>query len=322
MMALALELYYATTRQERAALCEQSLAMARRLGDQQLLLDILLAMPLGIWSPATADLRYELTDEAVALAREIGDGVGLATALALRATATSESGRIAELFTALAEAREQAEKERQLFAQLFLDGLEIPWRAMRDEFDAVHTLTAHMVTMHERTGVPQTGDALVGAFLMDLMWSEQNDTLVTIADQVGGVQVMPVDGPLAAILGRAGRLEEARERLSRPDLELSADWWFSLLSLPLTAEAAMRTGMTDLAALAYERLVPFAGLPAAGGSGTVAGVVDFYLAMAAHATGERDLAVRHADEAIRVCTEWEIPLAAAWFTRVRDQFGF
>jgi hypothetical protein len=322
MMALATELYYASTAQEREALCEQALAMARRLDDPRLLLDTLLAMPLGVWSPATAELRRDLTAEAADLARALDDGVGLATALALRATAVSEAGRVHELHPLISEAREQAEKERQLFAQLFLDGLEIPWRAMRGEFDDVRRLTAHMVAMHERTGVPQTGDALVGAFLMDLLWSDQNEALLSMTDDVSAVSVMPIEGSVAAILGRAGRLEEAREWLSRPTLVLSAEWWFSLLSLSMTAEAALRASLPDLAAVVYERLAPYAGRPAAGGSGTIAGVVDFFLAEAALATGERDLATRHADDAERLCAEWEIPLAASWFARVREEFSF
>ena len=36
-------------------------------------------------------------------------------------------------------------------------------------------LTADMVAMAERIGVPQTGDALLGAFLMDLLWSDETD---------------------------------------------------------------------------------------------------------------------------------------------------
>ncbi len=322
MVALATEIYYASAVGERVALCEQALEMARRVDDPRLLLDTLLAVPLSLWSPASADQRFELTGEAAELARELGDGIALATALALHASAASESGRVVGLLDLAAEAREQAVKERQLFAQLFLDGLEIPWLAMRGDWDRVHALIADMVVMHERVDVPQTGDALVGAFLMDLLWGKEPDALLAVVDQVAEVKVMPVEASVALILARGGRLDEARERLRSVGAELSPDWWFSLLTLGQAAEAAMLTGDPDLAAESYERLAPFAGRPAAGGSGTVIGVVDFFLAMAAHATGERDLATRHADDAVRLCTEWEIPLAASWFARVREEHGF
>jgi hypothetical protein len=47
-----------------------------------------------------------------------------------------------------------------------------------------------------------------------------------------------------------------------------------------------------------------------------------FLAMAAAATGERDLATRHAQDAARLCEEWRIPLAAQWFAEVRESFDF
>ena len=126
------------------------------------------------------------------------------------------------------------------------------------------------------------------------------------------------------MLARGGRLDEAREQLDTlRRRSCRADWWFSLLTLSMAAEAAMRTGCPEVAATAYEAAgaVRRAARPPAA-PGTVVGVVDHFLAMAAHATGERDLATRHADDAVRLCAEWEIPLAASWFARVREELGF
>lgn len=322
MIALANEIYYTSSVREREALCDEALAMARRLGDDSMLLHTLLAAPLGIWSPASADLRFQILGEAADLARKLRDESSLATALCLRASSASESGRVAEMYPLIDEAREIATRERLLFAQLFLDGLEIAWRAMRDEFDRVQELTTHMVSIHERIGVPQSGDALIGAFLMDLLWRGRTEDLLSMTDQLAGVTVIPIHAPLAAVFGRAGRLDEAREWLLSPDLDLSPDWWFSTMTLSMAAEAAMYVGARDVAATAYDRLLRFSGMPACSGSGTVIGPVDAFLAMAAHATGQRDLASRHADEAVRLCTEWEIPLALSWFNALREQHPF
>ncbi len=321
MLALATEIYYGSSTQEREALCEQALVMARRLGDERVLLDALLAVPLSTWSPVTAEPRHALTGEAVEIARRLGDGVALTTALALHASAASETGRVAGLLDLVGSARARATRERQLFAQMFLDGLEVPWRAMRGEREQMQGVLADMVAMAERIGVPQAGDALLGAFLMDLLWGDRTDDLLAMADQVAQVQVLPVQASLALMLARGGRVDEAREHLDRCGPELSADWWFSLLTLSMAAEAALRAGVPEVAATAYERLAPFAGRPAAGGSGTIVGIVDHFLAMAAHATGERDLATRHADDADRLAAEWELPLASSWFARVREEFG-
>ncbi len=322
MLGLSNEIYYTTSALEREALCDEALAMARRLGDDRLLLDALLALPLGVWSPRTADRRFELLAEAAELAQALGDDASWATALALRASAASESGRVTEMFPLIEQARELATRERLLFAQLFLDGLEIAWRAMRDEFDQVHALTAHMISVHERIGVRQSGDAVVGALLMDLLASGRVEDLLSMTDQIEKVQVMPVQASMAAIFGRAGRPDEARTWLLADDLELSPDWWFSTMVLSMAAEAALYAELPDIAATVYDRLLPFAHMSAASGSGTMIGPVACFLALAALTTGERDLATRHADEGVRLCTEWEIPLASRWFADLRERYDF
>jgi hypothetical protein len=50
--------------------------------------------------------------------------------------------------------------------------------------------------------------------------------------------------------------------------------------------------------------------------------VDAFLAFAAMASGEREIASRHADTALELCAEWEIPLAAQWLREQRDRGGF
>ena len=116
---------------------------------------------------------------------------------------------------------------------------------------------------------------------MDLLWGEQADALLAMTDRVAQVKVLPVHASVALMLARGGRLEEARASLDRCVPELSPDWWFSLLTLSMAAEAALRAQVPEVAAVAYERLSPYAGRPAAGGSGTIVGLVDHFLAMAA-----------------------------------------
>jgi hypothetical protein len=44
--------------------------------------------------------------------------------------------------------------------------------------------------------------------------------------------------------------------------------------------------------------------------------------LAAMATGEHERATRHADTAMELCAEWEIPLVAQWLRAQRDRGGF
>ncbi|HEX6917221.1 MAG TPA: BREX system ATP-binding domain-containing protein, partial [Phycicoccus sp.] len=74
MLALAVELYYGSGTAERTALVEEGLAMARRLGDDGLLLDALLLSNSALWAPATTEHRREWVVEAVSLADRLRRG--------------------------------------------------------------------------------------------------------------------------------------------------------------------------------------------------------------------------------------------------------
>lgn len=322
MVSLASEIYYSSTHLEREALCLEAVAMARRLGEPAVLLWALLAMSLGVWRPGTARLRLETNAEAAELARELGDGVGLSTALTLQASAASELGLVDEMDELVTRARKEAAGERHLYALLVLDGLEIPWQAMRADFARVDELIADMSSIHERTSVPQSGDALMGGILMRIMWGRQVEELRSVVPELARVTVMPMDASMAGLLCRIGEIDEARAYLEGRSIDLSPHWWFSTMVTAMAAEAAAYAGLRDLGADAYAALSEFSGQPACAGSGTSLGPVDAFLAMAACATGERDLATRHAQDAARLCEEWRIPLAAQWFAEVRETFDF
>src|SRR6478609_5225682 len=85
MLALAGEIYYGSTPQEREALADEAVAMARRLDDPALVLTALVKATIGIWRGANATRRLAMTTEAAQIARDLGDAVGLVSALALRA---------------------------------------------------------------------------------------------------------------------------------------------------------------------------------------------------------------------------------------------
>ena len=322
MVGLASEIYYTSSHHERDALCTEAVTMARRLEDPHLLLWTLVTTSLGVWRPGTARLRYETNAEAAELARELGAGVDLSTALTLQASAASELGLPDEMDRLVGLARQQASAERHLYALLVLDGLEIPWLAMRGDFARVDELLGDMTSIHERTSVPQSGDALMGALWMKIVWGGQPEELRGVLPGLEMVTVMPVHASLPAVLCRVGEIEQARAYLEAHPIDLAPDWWFSTQEGAMAAEAALCTGRKDVAADAYAALSEFTGQPACAGSGTTLGPVDAFLAMAAEATGERALATRHADDAARLCEEWRIPLAGQWFADFRSKFGF
>ncbi len=326
MLALAGELYYGATAQEREALADEAVSMARRLGDPALVVDACLRATIAIWRPATAPLRLELTTTAEEVARELDDHVALASALALRAVAAGELGDVEILTACLAAGRAEADRVRHLYAYLLLDSLDTAWAAMRGRFDEVDRHIAHLFEVGEMVSIVGNEESLAGALMMQAIWQGQEtavlDGLVALTEDT----FLPLATARTAMLCRVGRLDEARDYLDgHPDEvaeALTLDTWFSTMAVCMAAETACHLGDREMAATAYEWLAPFTGRPAGAGSGTYVGPVDMFLAMAAHAAGEADLATRHADDAVERCRAWEAPLAEEWVLRERQHFGF
>jgi DNA-binding SARP family transcriptional activator len=326
MVSLAGEIYYGATPQEREALAEEAVAMARRLDDPALLVNILIRAVIAIWRGANAPQRLEMMTEAARIARDRGDAVGLVSALALRAEAAGELGEVAVLDECLAEGRAEADRIRHVYAQLVLDSIEVSWLALRGDFDAVAKRIAEMGEIGQVVTIPGAQESIAGALMMQALWQD-GEAMVLAA-----LETMPVDGlvntapPVLVILCRLGRVEDARVYLAshreHVDRALSVDTWYSPMAWSMVAEAASHLADRELAAAAYERLAGLSGQFACAGTGSAIGPVDMFLAMAAHTNGQDDLAARHADEAVAQCEAWAVPLARDWCVRERERLGF
>jgi tetratricopeptide (TPR) repeat protein len=70
---LATELYYSDRSEERVALGEQAVAMARRIGDRATLASTLSARFLTLWGPENSVQRLQIASDVVALGEEVRD---------------------------------------------------------------------------------------------------------------------------------------------------------------------------------------------------------------------------------------------------------
>ncbi|MGB0101547.1 MAG: hypothetical protein WBP61_14815, partial [Nocardioides sp.] len=326
MLALAGEIYYDSTTHEREALAEEAVAMARRLGEPELTLTASLHASIAIWRGGTARQRLELTTDAVALATELDDGLALGSAHTLRAVAAGELGDVAILDESLAAGRGVAEHLRHVYALLLLDSVEVSWAAMRGRFDTVTETIAHMLRIGETVSITGYEESVAGAFMMQMLWQGRDEEMLEGLLALTESTFLPIDTTVVAVQCRTGHLDAARAWLdAHPEgvaAGIESDTWFSPMAWSMGAEAACYLGEPELAAAAYARLIDLAGQPACAGSGTAIGPVDMFLAMAAHATGQADLAARHADRALELCATWKVPLAAEWVRRERERFGF
>ncbi|MET0489052.1 MAG: AAA family ATPase, partial [Acidimicrobiales bacterium] len=256
LLAMSTELYYRVGHEEREALADAGLEMARRLGDPELLVHACEVWVVGAWRPATAAARAAIAEEGVRLSRELGHERSYVACLTLLAVALGELGQRARQREVLALAFPEARRLHLPYALLVLETMDIPWLAMAGRIDEVDAALARVVEVTSTMRLPQAEDGITGAIGALLLWSDRADEL---AELLKGTEEgpLPVAALHAAIWCRIGRTEDARAVLdARGPLDLSADNWFSMLVWGPACEAAAGTGDPDHPTRAYHRLAP------------------------------------------------------------------
>jgi DNA-binding SARP family transcriptional activator len=322
MLALAVELYYGSSPAERAALVEEGLAMARRLRDDHLLLDVLQLAQGALWSPGTAEQRREWVVEAVDLADRLRRGQAAMVASTMHAVIAAELGRIDEHRRAAEDARARCERLRSPYGLIVLDGLQLPWEAMAGRFEEAERLLGEIVARSQRMSLPQGQDAVAGALVALRLWQGRAEEVIDVFLAYAESSPMPLSSAVAVLMLRAGHREDAVAYLAEHPVDLSGDDWQSMLTWAYAAEAALGVGDPALGAAAYARLAPYEGRSASAGSGNATGPVDAFLACAAAAVGDLRLAAHHADRAEELALAWDVPLVARWLRDQRDAVGF
>lgn len=321
MLALANELYDTVGWAERRAWADEGLAMARRLGDPRLLMHACQVGFVALWTVETATERLDLVREALALARETRSDRAVVVSATLHAAVLSELGRVEEMWPAIDVAREAAREQRILFGEMVLAGLEIPWHAMAGRLDRCEELLGHLQDLGRRMSHSNVDESLAAALLAVRLWQGRPGEMVPVLVAFDET-AYPFSASIAVYLWRAGEPDRARAVYAERGAPLDHDNDISLLAWAHAAELSLYLGEPALAAGAYGRLAPFAGLNTCAGSSFALGPVDSYLALAAAATGERELAARHADEALALAAAWDVPLVAGWLRTIREERGF
>jgi hypothetical protein len=321
LLGLANELYYGAPHAERQALVEEALTMARRIGDDALLLDACQIAFSSQWFAGTAVERLGLAEESLALAERLGSERSFVVSACLRAVVLGELGRPQEMVEAAELARREAERLRIPYGLLVIDNLLLPWLAMAGRFDECDAAFDRITAIDAQISLDAAEAATAGAHLVIETWrGDPGRAAAFLAAAEGGP--FPVTTTVVASLWRAGQEDAARAHAAAHPIVLDQENFLSLLNWGMAAEVSLHLGDRSLAVDAYERLLPYAGRSCCAGSGNHMGPVDGFLALAAAARGDRDVAAAHADDALALCHEWDIPLAAAWLRDQRARYGF
>jgi hypothetical protein len=163
--------------------------------------------------------------------------------------------------------------------------------------------------------------AAAGAYVVVATWRGDDGTAARMLQSMEGGP-FPVTTSVVAAFWRSGLEDEARAHLEAHPVDLDYEGWFAPLNWGMSALVALLLGDAALGTAARARILPHLGLSCAAGSGSFCGPLDLYAALGAAAAGDLDQARVHADEAARLCEEWEIPLAGLWLRALREQHGF
>ena len=322
LLALARELFWAPGRREAQAAAEEALAMARRSGDDHLLAVAGPTMMNNDYRPATLARRLELADESVAAARRAGDPDAEAVALFMAGVMYAEAGRTDDRERAVSQALQVAATRRLRYLQVMAAAHEVPWLALQGRFEEASQLLADVGRWAAYTAFPFRDEAVLAAHACVELWRGGAGRLVDAALSLDASSPTDMGTFLLLLLLRAGRLEEAGALLDARPVPIADDYFAASLDLAIGAEAALLLSRPGLAADVYPLLTQWPGRAAMAGTGAPLGPVDAFLALAAAAVGERDLATRHADDALRLCGAWRMGPVADWLVQLRDSYRF
>ncbi|GGM35516.1 BTAD domain-containing putative transcriptional regulator [Dactylosporangium sucinum] len=322
LLTLAGELHYADAPRERDALAEEGLAMARRIGDPELLAWAAATAFVATWQAANAEQRWHHVDEALALTEERSGGDAARThLLTFRAIVGMETGRVDEMWRDVAEARAGAERLRLLYPLVVLHHLELPWRAMQGRFAETEQLIAEADALSARTALPSREYFALSSLFVRIWQGRAGEFLPMARTMYEAAPALSIAFYLL-VLVRAGHRDEAAAVLDRSGWEPDGGSWAATSDLAIGAHAAYVARRPQFAAEVYERLAPYAGRPATAGSGGALGPVDAFLALAAAAAGEHAMAARHADDAAALAAAWDLPVVTEWLAALRADGGF
>jgi len=303
---LAIESYYAPSRDRSEALSTDAVAVARRSGDPRAVAAALNARHVALWRPDRLEERLAAADELIAVARAAGE-----PHLELQ----GRNWRAVDLFEALdiVEWRSEVRRHDALATRLRLPGYTwyTPlWAAVEAVHAGRYDDAAPLREQARREG-RRAGDRNAELFAEMLVFNEailRGDwSLMNLALFEDKIATSPAGmswrSSYAWMLAATGRPDAAREQLALVTgddlarLPFDANWPSAMAEC---AEACALLGERDVAAVVYARLLPYADRAlTAGRAVTTFGSTQRLLAGLAAALGRRDEAIRRHQAGIR-----------------------
>jgi tetratricopeptide (TPR) repeat protein len=286
--------------EDRRVHSDQAVQVARRLGDEALLAEVLSARLYVLWAPDTAQERLATSPQIIELAERTGDVRRELDGRMWRLIALLEFGRVAEAEAQLGWYEQIAERLGQPEFLFFARSRRSALAALRGRFDEAEQLTRTAYDLAVQAGLPDA--VVVLEAQLGVIALTRGGALLDEVLEIGARRgVPPMFQVFTALswaygLAAAGRREEARALFPSGLPEINLDTvpgpsrW---LYLGTTAEVAYRLGDAAAARSVYDELTPYADrFVVAGGAVGCGGAVSRFLGLCALALDQLDDAVR------------------------------
>jgi tetratricopeptide (TPR) repeat protein len=286
----------------RRELADESLKLARGLGDPAVLAEVLDARLHALWDPAGAEDRLAAASEIIELARAAGDGIRERHGMFWRFVALMELARVAEAESALAVFHRAAAAAGDGQAVVMATARHAMLATLRGRFDEAAQLIEEVAAGGRKAGLADT-ERLVWALTAQIAFYQDPEAgPFTVDDLLSLARRLPghlMEASNAAWLVLIGRTQQAQAEMDRVlPAVLAGSGPRQLGAAAMLAFVAAWTGDTSAAAQLREALLPYQGrLAVFGGANTCMGPVSFFLGLLATRLGLLDEAVSCLDEA-------------------------
>ncbi len=299
---LAEILHFAGEEEASLALAREALQIAHDLADDHVLADALAGNHVSMLHVRHLSERLIASDELIRISRQIGDRERTLQGLHASIFDLIQAGEIAGAKEALEELSAIAREVRQPLFEHFAVGWSAAFAQMDGRLEEAERLAAESAEMRR---LMETADAeavfAAQLFLIRLGQGRVGELLPAVeqfVDAYPALAAWRAALPLAYLADRreadcARELERAVAALD----ELPQDF-FWLTTIGLLAEASGKLPHPESAAVLYEQLEPYASCMVQVGYAGSVGPVARLLGLLASARGEREVAVRHLEEAL------------------------
>ncbi len=318
LAALTAELTFSQDRARLGEIADEAESIARRLGDESVLLRVLNVMFLARWVPDQFAENLARCAEVRALADRVDDPVERLRAATNRMQMMTSHADRAGMDEAMSAAEALAREIGQPYTTWQVRYLRCLLDLLSGDAEAGERLADEALTIGSASGQPDVF-VIYGANLINVRFHQDR-----LADVLPLIEQSAIDNPglptfeaaWAMALCECGRFDEARPLL---DAAASADFhhgaydYVWLTTTTLWAETASWLGDADAAAVLFQRLAPFEAQGVTSGA-SFSGVVGMYAARLAVVLG------RHAD-ALGLFERADLRLAAIGspFWQARNQ---